>query len=337
MADTLQELYTELQIDDNTPPTVAAQKLELWMRQHVSSDIYFEDTELLKNYLENYFNFVATETTQASRLDELLVLGMDQYLRVLAPTTGALEQVPALLRKPIVYGYLNTLKWLVSKGYSPDDEKLAPLHCAVLTVLGKAGSIKTEAQARQMFDYLLANWPNTLTHRADGQSVLHALLQNDCSQIIRDHFDVLKEQRDDISSLGHTPLAAGILNHGFEAVKALIDIAPDTLSMAGRSGVYPIHVAAQYATTEIVQLILDTTPTMLDKTDLDGRTPLHYACQEQEFATVRLLLSRGANINATDSSLQRPLNFAKDAQLVSFLEKNGAKKGEGSQFRPSAR
>lgn len=50
--------------------------------------------------------------------------------------------------------------------------------------------------------------------------------------------------------------------------------------------------------------------TTLEQTDKDGRTPLFHAAVKNDVATIRTLVSQGANVNARDHHGETPLHFA---------------------------
>src|SRR5205807_2678877 len=59
-----------------------------------------------------------------------------------------------------------------------------------------------------------------------------------------------------------------------------------------------------------------------------GSTPLMYASQTNELECVKLLIERGANVNATNGIGRTPLFFAQQSNyfdVATFLIQNGAK------------
>jgi ankyrin repeat protein len=59
-----------------------------------------------------------------------------------------------------------------------------------------------------------------------------------------------------------------------------------------------------------------------------GRTPLHEAARNGDRDTMKLLLDRGANVNAKDEAGDTPLDCAEDSEKKDLLRKHGAKKGQ---------
>ena len=62
-----------------------------------------------------------------------------------------------------------------------------------------------------------------------------------------------------------------------------------------------------------------------------GRTALHHAVKERRTETVKLLISKNADVNAKDDRGDTPLNWANSAvrtELSELLRKHGGKTGE---------
>jgi len=60
----------------------------------------------------------------------------------------------------------------------------------------------------------------------------------------------------------------------------------------------------------------------------DGITPLHYAVLAKDYATMEVLLERGADLNAKCGSGSTPIQFAKDDKTVKLLQAAAAKRGQ---------
>lgn len=58
----------------------------------------------------------------------------------------------------------------------------------------------------------------------------------------------------------------------------------------------------------------------MEQRDLAGLTPLHYAALNNREELVRVLLSRGANVGATDNDGTLPKQLADVPSVVALLE-----------------
>ena len=60
---------------------------------------------------------------------------------------------------------------------------------------------------------------------------------------------------------------------------------------------------------------------MLEETDNLGKTPLHNAIQNGNIAATRILIMKGANIDAADRSGKTPLEYCSSDKLKAELQK----------------
>ena len=92
------------------------------------------------------------------------------------------------------------------------------------------------------------------------------------------------------------------------------------------SGSTLLHIAAEDGYREIIKLLLSK-GIDINVRDEAGNTPLHKAVLNGELESVRLLLSRGADINARDDQGVTPLDYAGVAGvtgMIDFLRSKGA-------------
>lgn len=87
-----------------------------------------------------------------------------------------------------------------------------------------------------------------------------------------------------------------------------------------------IHDAAENGDLETVKRLIGENPNLLEAPDREGKTPLHYAAAKGHLNVVEFLVSKGANVNARNSSGVTPLYLAKGfgrKEVVEFLTKHG--------------
>src|ERR1041385_2365686 len=101
----------------------------------------------------------------------------------------------------------------------------------------------------------------------------------------------------------------------------------------------PLHVAARCGRTNILVYLLDC-HAPIEATNSFGQTALQYALNadhsanpEAALATVRILVSRGADVNALDATHQTALHYAAENGQVHIAEallQQGAKTSAGN-------
>ena len=70
-----------------------------------------------------------------------------------------------------------------------------------------------------------------------------------------------------------------------------------------------LHKAAYRGYNDIIRILLYKGAS-IDAMNEDNRTPLHHAVQNSHTSTMELLLTKGASIEATDKNSETPLHFA---------------------------
>ncbi|MDP3562265.1 MAG: ankyrin repeat domain-containing protein [Legionellaceae bacterium] len=84
--------------------------------------------------------------------------------------------------------------------------------------------------------------------------------------------------------------------HGYDKSRSAVK----TLIKAGAldtplNGNYLIHTATRKGDTEMLELLLKNQPELVNQIDADGLSPLHFATSENHEATIRYLISEGAD------------------------------------------
>jgi ankyrin repeat protein len=91
-------------------------------------------------------------------------------------------------------------------------------------------------------------------------------------------------------------------------VKALLNDNPELVSSKNTGIKTPLHLAAQ-SDNKIAKLLLSK-GAEIDAKDDDGMTPLHIAAWKGRKAVVQLLLSHGTEVNARNKRGTTPLHYA---------------------------
>ena len=91
-----------------------------------------------------------------------------------------------------------------------------------------------------------------------------------------------------------------------KAVKQHLAAGTDVNGKGPNAGLTPLHRAVYYGLKEIVEIIL-TKNANVNATEEAGWTPLHYAAAMNQKEIAELLIAHGADVNAKDVSGEKPL------------------------------
>jgi len=97
----------------------------------------------------------------------------------------------------------------------------------------------------------------------------------------------------------------------YDAVMNLVSADPQLADVKNIYGLTPLHRAALYGKTKVVKILIGKGADINAKDQLYGDTPLHKAVWNGHVETVKLLVSKGANVNAKDKKGKTPLYYAK--------------------------
>ena len=125
---------------------------------------------------------------------------------------------------------------------------------------------------------------------------------------------------------GQTPLMQAIESQHVDLVRALLmSLGADVSAGTDRFNYTPLHFAASSPSLEITRMVLDR-GAAVDALDSIGKTPLYHACERRQHAQAQLLLDAGADPNrpthersALDDALER-----QDLPMADLLVARGA-------------
>ena len=136
---------------------------------------------------------------------------------------------------------------------------------------------------------------------------------------------------------GKTPLHVAAENNAYKTAKLLIDNGAE-VTLTSPNGYTPLHETMEHGETKIMELLLDNGANV-DARNWIMATPLHYAAagHKNHLAAARLLIERGADVDAQDStrtasgetwrSRETPLYWASSREMAELLIQNGADVG----------
>jgi len=162
-------------------------------------------------------------------------------------------------------------------------------------------------------------------------------------------------------SVSETTINDAVFRNQIEDVKEWLTNGNDVNSKCSEKEWTPLHVTARYGVKEAAELLINNNANINIKTGERpsvGKTPLHLAAWAGHFDIVEiliangadmnirggmvgrtpladtttkeiadLLISKGANVNATDFDDKTPLDWA-DGEIADLLRKHGGKTGE---------
>ena len=125
---------------------------------------------------------------------------------------------------------------------------------------------------------------------------------------------------DDPGDVDETPvgqLCQHIADGDFEAASSLLRASPQLATEGDKDGMMPLHWAADRGDLEMVQLLLDlpSVKVKISAPDAAGDTALHYAVMSENEAVAQLLVSNGADVNATNEAGETPWQLAESEGL----------------------
>jgi ankyrin repeat protein len=227
-----------------------------------------------------------------------------------------------------------------------DDEGMTPLACAIVqeqmnvvrflldtgadpnipdkngdTPLGLAAS-RNKTNGTPLCEMLLAKGAevNPTNNAKDMITPLSWAVSSDNKELVK----LLLARGADPKARGGNILRSAVSRSDTEIVAMLIAHGADPKALS--DGMTPLHDAADGGCDEVVKLLLSKGAEVNAKR-FDGATPLMSAADREHISTVEILLGNGADINAIDDKGNTPLHWAvarENKEVVEILLAHGA-------------
>ncbi|EXJ88377.1 hypothetical protein A1O1_05307 [Capronia coronata CBS 617.96] len=245
-------------------------------------------------------------------------------------------------------GYTELVKYLLQNGGSMSHKGKSawtPLHRAARGGHTETVAFLLEQNADILAADITGNIPVHLAVRSGRIATVQTLLEHDPDlkheQIFtRDrkgstprvvafytaHYDIHKYLRAaEWDVLGYTPNEASKLTRAIElddieAVRPHLDAHADALTQPDEDGQPPLHVALQEARVEIVKLLLQRGAS-IEAVGYHGWRPLHIAASLGNLELVNLCLAHNADIETRTNTSQTPLHKAASSHSVAVVRR----------------
>eukprot|EP01112_Ceratiomyxa_fruticulosa_P008045 TRINITY_DN2086_c0_g2_i1.p1 TRINITY_DN2086_c0_g2~~TRINITY_DN2086_c0_g2_i1.p1 ORF type:complete len:604 (-),score=99.20 TRINITY_DN2086_c0_g2_i1:63-1874(-) len=136
----------------------------------------------------------------------------------------------------------------------------------------------------------------------------------------------------EIESEGRLPIHHAVINNDSEMARLLVSLGANINYKPNRvndffNGVTGLHIAVENRSRDMIVTLLDLGANLEERATKFERTPLHFCCQSGNSLVLKLLIKRGANIEAKDKDDHTPLHYAAQSgktEIVNTLIENGA-------------
>lgn len=304
-------LITEGQADPNVADEKSQQK-----PLHMASENGHK--EIVHILLKNGADASAKDTAGLTALHYASGQGHLEIVKILVveamadPNVAASEDYGTALNMALMKGHLNIFEWLQREGLA----KVEATNARGLTSLHQAAQTGNLLVVKTLITQGKAN-PNT-GDGFDGSAALHMAAEHNHSEVVSWLLEYADANVDALNAWGRTPLhvAAGCDENRESTIGILIRHGSN-VSAKNRNLQTPLDLAAHIGQPlSVIQLLIDKGASWTNR-DKFGRTALHHAVMQSRWANedktpevARLLLRKGAPINAADHDGWTPLHYA---------------------------
>lgn len=236
---------------------------------------------------------------------KLIRLGADPN----APGSGKASLLQTAIRQRVSLRWVKFLAKLNTLPFCMDENGNSIIH-EILAPSYRSGAAVTVA-----IQLVVSAGADPLAKNHRGETALHVVPSHNAKHAaMSPYFETLINEMD---SDGFTPLHC-LAKYGGDVCAELLQRGADPF-LRSKSGMLPLHCAAQAGESDSVMLLLAQyrEPSVLSR-DVNsfggGLSPLHYACRAGSAATASVLLRFGANPTLPDESSLTPLHM-----LASFV------------------
>ncbi len=207
------------------------------------------------------------------------------------------------------YGFPDMANWLLEHGADPDipnDAGYTPLLSSAI-----AGNV-------DIADMLIAAGANPNVTNERGHALIHMYAwsgQTERVLALIDHgvdIDVLNQDMD-------TPLICAAESNVRDLVEILMARGAK-LDQVNDEGRTLAHYFAQFGNVEALAILLEKHPDLAGAVDEDGWTPLFFAARISSVDAMKLIISRGVDLNTLTEQQQHPIMWAIHADSTDGLE-----------------
>jgi len=331
MSTRIQELYSELEVDPNTPSEEGIGRLKNYCQDNISRDCFFEGSlgnrfnsyiEITKQYVElvlpnlheDDVNHAVEAFGDQSSLEYLVRQGFDRCVERLKPPHEALDQCYGLmspLHIAAIKGYVHMTDVLLSLGANPrikNEQEELPMHYALTLPIVYQQRLPELKQ--KVFIKLFKVMPECLSLKtADGENVVHQMAIYGFGDLLTRVIEKRPESIMMTDNRGLMPIHYAILNNQPEMTKIFIAIGKSSEMLDGK-GRSPLHYAASDGSPSMISLCLEGMSDVIDVRDKYKRTPLMLAAYNGKLENVCHLLELGADPDLTDHHKTTALQMA---------------------------
>ena len=224
-------------------------------------------------------------------------------------------------------------KTFLASGYDPLDKLRTALEAgAEIGALNDQNETVLHLACREghfaAIKYLVEKGADLYTESDDGWTPIDLLINTPDMWVTFENIDIVRyliKEGLDVKKAGYSDIWSAVIMEDSLKVRKLIGRKIDPEFEDGDLSM--IHWSVRTGNLAITRILIQA-GFKVDMNDLNTQTPLHVACQRGNLHLAKLLIDNGADINSETATGERPLDFAADSKLRSFLVQLGAKPGE---------